>query len=114
MNIFVSLLIRTVIILLASYILPGVSVDGFWAALLLAVVLGLINTFVRPLVIFFTLPATLVTLGLFLFIINALMVMLADWLLASFSVAGFGWALLFSIVVSLISSLLERTAKSHA
>ncbi len=114
MNIFLSLLLRTIIILLAAYVLPGVSVDGFWAALLLAVVLGLINTFIRPLVIFFTLPATLVTLGLFLFVINALMVMLADWLLASFTVAGFGWALLFSIVVSLVSSLIEKFKQHRA
>ncbi len=113
MNIIVSLLVRTVVILLAAYVLPGVSVDGFGSAILLAVVLGVINTFIRPIVIFLTLPATLVTLGLFLLVINACMVLLADWVLPSFSVAGFGWALLFSIVVSLISSFLEKLHRSH-
>jgi putative membrane protein len=113
MNIVIGLLIRTVIILIAAYILPGVSVDGFWAALLLAVVLGLVNTFIRPLVVFFTLPATIVSLGLFLFVINALMVMLADWLLPSFTVASFVWALLFSVVISIVSSLFERLRPDH-
>jgi putative membrane protein len=113
MNIVIGLLIRTVIILIAAHILPGVSVDGFWAALLLAVVLGLVNTFIRPLVVFFTLPATIVSLGLFLFVINALMVMLADWLLPSFTVASFVWALLFSVVISIVSSLFERLRPDH-
>ncbi len=113
MHILLGILIRTIVILIAAYALPGVTVAGFGAALLVAVVLGLINTFIRPIVVFLTLPATLVTLGLFLLIINAAMVLLADWVLPSFSVAGFGWALLFSIVVSVISSLFDRLGKQY-
>jgi putative membrane protein len=94
-----------------AYILNGVSVDGIVTALIVAVVLGLINTFIKPLVKLITLPINILTLGLFTFVINAAMVMLTDYFISGFTVLNFGWALLFSLLVSVVSSILESLAK---
>ena len=85
-----------------AYILPGVSLDGIFAALVTAMVLGLANGFVRPVLFFFTLPLTLLTLGLFIFVLNALMVLLTAAIVPGFTVAGFWWAVLFSLVLSVV------------
>ncbi len=98
-------LLNGLAVLLAAYLLPGVEVAHYGYALLVALLLALINTIVRPVLIVLTIPITLVTLGLFLLVINALMIQLADWLIAGFKVNGFWWALLFSLVVSLFNSL---------
>ncbi|MBU2566745.1 phage holin family protein [Patescibacteria group bacterium] len=81
--------VSTLAILLASYLVPGVEVTNFWAALLTALVLGLINAIIRPLVILLTLPANILTLGLFTLIINAFMLWLAAYLVPGFDVQGF-------------------------
>ena len=103
-----TFLISTIAVLLAAYLLPGIYVDGFLWAFMVAVVMGLINLVVRPVVDFLSLPANILTLGLFTFVIDALMVMLAGWVLKPhFIVSGFWWALLFSIVLGLLVSLLN-------
>ncbi|MDD5251479.1 MAG: phage holin family protein [Patescibacteria group bacterium] len=110
MRLILKLILNTIAVLVAAYILPGIMVDGPLTALIVAVVLGVVNVVVKPIVIVLTLPATILTLGLFLFVINALMVMLVDWLIPGFAVAGFWWALLFSLVVSLVGSVLNWLA----
>ncbi|MEX1111944.1 MAG: phage holin family protein [Candidatus Andersenbacteria bacterium] len=111
MNILLRWLITTLAVLIASYILPGVSVDGFLAALIAAAVLGIVNVIIKPILIVLTLPITIVTFGLFLLVINALMIMLASTVVPGFFVAGFWWAVLFSIVLSLLSYLLHQPFK---
>lgn len=85
-------------------------VSDWLAALIAAIVLGVANAFIRPLLVLLTLPVTILTLGLFIFVINALIVMLVDYLVPGFEVAGFWWALLFSFVVSLVSWFLYAVA----
>jgi|SRR3989344_3507912 len=89
-------------------ILPGVHVENFMTIVIVSILLGVVNTFVKPILVFLTLPATIVTLGLFLFIINALMVLLVDMFVDGFYVESFWWALAFSLIVSLVSSFLKK------
>ena len=110
------LIIRLVLNALAVYLTSkllsaGVTVDSYAAALVVAVVLGLINTFIKPVLNVLTLPVTIMTLGLFTLVLDALMVMLADYFITGFSVASFLWAVLFSLVLSIISSILYKLAK---
>jgi putative membrane protein len=98
-------LVSAVAILIAAYVLPGISVSGFVVALILAIVLGAINAFLKPLLVLLTLPVTVMTFGLFLLVINALLIMLAAAVVPGFMVASFWWALIFSIVLSLVSSV---------
>lgn len=102
MKIIINWLVAAVAILIAAYLLPGVVVNGFVTALVLAVVIGGINAFIRPLFVMLTLPVTMVTFGLFLFVINALLVMLAAVIVPGFVVDGFWWALIFSVVLSVV------------
>ena len=97
MKTLVNFILNGIIVMLVAYLLPGVRVDGFLIALLVALVLALVNTFLRPILVIFTLPATIFTLGLFIFVINALLVLLVDWFIPGFEVAGFLWALAFSL-----------------
>jgi putative membrane protein len=101
-------LISALIILGLAYLLPGIEVSGFIAALIAALVLGLINTFVKPIIIFFTLPINITTLGLFTLVINAVMVLLVGALVSGFTVENFWWALLFSLLMGFINSWLHR------
>lgn len=107
MNIFLQWAVSAIAIGLAAYLIPGVSVDVL-GALALAIVLGLINAFIKPVISLLTLPLNLVTLGLFSLVTNALFVMLADYLVPGFSVDGFISALLFAIVISLVNWLFLR------
>lgn len=106
----VKILLSTLAILLAAYLLPGVSVDNFFSALAAAVALGLVNLFIRPLLVILTLPITVFTLGIFLLVINALLVLAVAAVVPGFAVAGFWWALLFSLLVSTVSAFLNRKA----
>jgi putative membrane protein len=103
-----KLLITSVAILLAGYLLPGIHVDSFWTALLVALVLSFLNLFLKPLMVILTIPFTILSFGLFLLVINALIIMIAGSWVKGFVVDGFWWALIFSIILSLISSLLEK------
>lgn len=107
MKLFFNWLLAAVAILIASYLLPGVEVDGLMVALILAVVLAAINVFVRPLLVILTLPLTMFTLGLFLFVINALLILLAATVVPGFHVDGFWWAMLFAVVLSIVSAILQ-------
>ena len=104
MNILLSWLVYSVAILVAAYVLPGVDVDAFSTALFAALILGIFNALLKPLLILFTLPLNILTLGLFTFVINAAIILLADNVVDGFTVDNFGWALLFSIVLSLVSA----------
>lgn len=106
MNFFVRLLLSALAVIISSYLLPGVGVDGFFAAIIIALVISLLNFVVKPILIIFTIPLTVLTLGLFLLVINALIILMADSIVPSFYVDGFWWALLFSLVMSLTNSLL--------
>jgi putative membrane protein len=111
MNILFSWLISAMVILTASYLLPGVHVENFTAALVTAVILGIINLFIKPLLLILTLPITLLTFGLFAVVINAVLILLASSIVPGFNVDGFWWALLFSLVLSLINSFLNSVNK---
>ncbi len=102
----ISWIVYTLAIIISAYILPGVAVNNFWTALITAFVLALLNMFIKPILILFTLPLNLLTLGLFTFVINALLILLAAQIVPGFRVDGFGWALLFGIILALISTVL--------
>lgn len=106
MNIIIRWVVFALAILVAAYLVPGVDTT-VPAAFVLAVVLGLINAFLKPVVTVLTLPITIITLGLFSLVVNALMVMLADYIVPDFAVSGFWAALFFSIVLALVGFLLR-------
>jgi putative membrane protein len=108
MHLLLNWLVTTVAILIAGYLLPGVEIRNFFTAVITALVLGLINAIIRPVLIILTLPLTVVTLGLFIFIINAFLVLLTSAIVPGFTVQGFSWALLFSLVFSTVSFVLHR------
>lgn len=95
----------------AAYILPGVRLDGLFEAFVTAAILGLVNGILRPVLFIFTLPLTILTLGLFTFVLNALMVLLAAAIVPGFNVAGFWWAVLFSLVLSVFMYFLGEATE---
>jgi len=99
-------ILNAVALLAVAYILPGIAVASFGSALLAALVLGLLNTLVKPVLVLLTLPITVVTLGLFLVVLNALLFWFAGSVLKGFQVEGFWWAVLGALLYSLISGLL--------
>jgi putative membrane protein len=108
MKFILRLLIIAAIAFILAQFLPGVHVDNYGTAIWFAIVLGLLNVFLKPILILFTLPLTLFTLGLFLFVINTIIVLLAsDWV-KGFEIDGFGWGLLFSLLLTFITSTLFR------
>lgn len=107
MSILLKWLIAAIAILLTAYIIPGITISGFWAALWLAVFLGAINIILKPILIVLTLPINILTLGLFTFVINALLILLASSVIKGFYVDGFWVAMLFSIVLSIVSYVLN-------
>ncbi|WP_299063397.1 phage holin family protein [uncultured Polaribacter sp.] len=113
MKTFLKILLTALAVIVLANILPGVEVSGYVSAIIVAVVIALLNMVVRPLLIFFTLPATLVTFGLFIFVINAIIILLADKLVSGFAVSGFFSALLFSILLSIFRSALFSLLKDN-
>jgi len=111
MNFLIRILVSALVAFGLSYILSGVHMDTFVTALIVAVVLAVLNALVKPILVLLTLPITVITLGLFLFVINALIILLCDKLIDGFSVDGFWWALLFSILLSIVSSILYSAGK---
>jgi putative membrane protein len=107
MGFIIKLLLTGLAVVLASYFLPGVHVDGFGTALIVAVVLAILNAIVRPILVILSLPITIMTLGLFLLVINALIILGADALIDGFTVDGFLWALIFSLVLSVITYIID-------
>jgi len=108
MKFLLSWLVATLAILITAYLLPGITISGLFAALVAALVLGLINAFLKPILVIITLPINILTLGLFTLVINALLVMLASVIVPGFEVANFWWALLFSLVLSIVSFVLNQ------
>ncbi len=102
MRFLVNWFVYALAIGMATFILPGVRLDGVFAALLTAIILGFVNGFLRPVLFIFTLPLTILTLGLFTFVLNALMVLLAAAIVPGFHVFGFWWAVLFSLILSIV------------
>jgi putative membrane protein len=110
MSFLLQWLVSGLAIIITAYLLPGVRITGFFAALVTALVLGLINAFIRPVLILLTLPLNILTLGLFTLVINALLIMLAAAVVPGFSVQGFWWALLFGLVLAVINYALGALA----
>jgi len=104
-NVLIRLILSAIAVLICAYILPGAEVDGFWSAIVVAGVLAILNVLLKPILVILTIPITIVTLGLFLLVINTLLVMLASWLIPGFAVDGFWWALIFSILLSVINAV---------
>ena len=111
MNFLIKILLSAVAVLIVSYLLSGVVVESFLSALIVAFVLAILNNIIRPILIVLTIPITIVTLGLFLLVINALMILLASGLVPGFEVAGFWWALLFSLLLSIVNAVLGDLSK---
>ncbi|MCL4150193.1 UNVERIFIED_CONTAM: hypothetical protein GTU68_063764 [Idotea baltica] len=107
------MLLTAIAVVVLAKVLPGISVESYSTAVIVAIVLGLLRIFVKPLIILFTLPLTILTLGLFLFVINACIIMLADKLVDGFVVAGFWYALLFSLLLSFFQSILYSFLKDN-
>ncbi|MCK5906325.1 MAG: phage holin family protein, partial [Flavobacteriales bacterium] len=105
MNWLVKVILSAVAVLFSAYLIPGIHVDTFFTAMVVALVLSIINLFFRPLFVLLTLPITLVTFGLFLIAINAFMIMLAGSFVDGFHVSGFWSALIFSFVLSFLQSV---------
>ena len=108
MGILARWLLSALAISVTAYVLKGVHVSDFYAALAAAFILGIINVTLKPLLLFLTLPVTILTLGLFAFVINAFMIMLAAQFVPGFAVDGFGWALAFSIILSIVNFFLYQ------
>lgn len=108
MNFIIKLFISSIVVFALSYFLPGVQVTNIMAALWVALVLGLLNTFLKPVLVLLTIPVTLFTLGLFLLVINAIIVLICDYFIPEFQIDGFITALFFSILLSLSQSILNK------
>ena len=112
-GILIRWLTSTGAIILASYLLNGIHVEGFLAAFLAAAMLGILNALFRPIALLITLPINVLTLGLFTFVINALMLKMASGVISGFDVHGFGSAIVGSLMVSIISWLLNSFIDKH-
>jgi putative membrane protein len=107
MNLVIHLVVNTLAVLTGTYLLQGVHVDSVKTAVVVAIVIAILNTLVKPVLIILTLPITVITLGLFLLAINAAMILLAAKMVPGFRVDGFWWALAFSVILSIVSSFLN-------
>jgi len=110
MGFLLKLLVSSLAVFFSAYILPGVYLAGFPTAVLVAMLIGFMNAFLKPILVILTIPITLFTFGLFLLVINAVIIKLADYALDGFSVDSFFTAILFSIIVSVVTWLLEAIA----
>ena len=108
MKIIIRLLVTSVLVMIISHLMTGVIVDEFTSALTVAIVLGLLNLFVKPILVILTLPVTIITLGLFYLVINAAMILVCDHFVDGFKVNTFWTAMLFSIILSLSQSIVFK------
>lgn len=106
-NTLINWIVMALAVLAASYVLPGVSVSGFGTALIVALALGILNTFIRPVLMFLALPINILTLGLFSFVINAILIMITAAVVPGFKVESFWKALLFAVVLAVIMAILS-------
>lgn len=103
MQIIINLLLNALAVVISAYLLPGVKVDSFFTAIVISVVLGIVNAIIKPVLIILTLPINILTLGIFTFFINGLIILFVSALVPGFKVHGIFWAILFSIVLSVVS-----------
>jgi putative membrane protein len=103
----INLLISAAVVYFAAWLLPGIHIGSFISALIVALVMGFLNRFVKPVLTILTIPITIITLGLFLLILNVLLIYFTDWLISGFSVDGFWSALFFALIVGFINSILK-------
>ncbi|HEV7121474.1 MAG TPA: phage holin family protein [Candidatus Paceibacterota bacterium] len=109
MKLFIHWIVSAIAIIVAAYLIPGVHVT-ILSAFVLAIVLGIINIFLKPIISLITLPINILTLGLFSLVVNALLILLAAMIVPNFTVDGFWWALLFSLVLSLVNAVFHAMA----
>jgi putative membrane protein len=108
MNLIIKIVVTAILVMGIASFMPGIHVAGFTTALIVAVVLGLLNVFIKPILVVLTLPATLFTLGLFLLVINAVIILLCANIVGGFRVDSFWTALLFSIILSVLQSIMYK------
>ena len=108
MNFLLRILITALVAFGLAHFLTGIHVDTFWTALIFALILAVLNVLVKPILILLTLPLTIITLGLFLFVVNALVVLLASRFIRGFSIDNFWWGLIFAFLLSLITSVIFK------
>ncbi|MEM9000275.1 MAG: phage holin family protein [Bacteroidota bacterium] len=111
MKLILRILLSALAVIILSYVLPGVGVDSFTTAILVAIVLSVLNFLVKPILVVLTLPITLVTLGLFLLIVNAIIILLAANFISGFQVTSIWWAVIFSVLLSFLQSILFSALK---
>ncbi|MGZ5222108.1 MAG: phage holin family protein [Chitinophagaceae bacterium] len=108
MNFLLRILITALVAFGLAHFLSGIHVDTFWTALIFALVLAVLNVLIKPILILLTLPLTIITLGLFLFVVNTLVVLLASRFVRGFSIDNFWWGLIFALLLALITSVVFR------
>lgn len=111
MNFLLKVLVSAFAVFISAYLLGGVSVEPFTTAIVVAFVLAVLNALLKPVLIILTIPVTVMSLGLFLLVINAFIIQLAAYIVRGFEVANFWWALLFSIILSVVTWLLEQPVR---
>jgi putative membrane protein len=114
MNFLLKLLISTFAVFISAYFLPGVSVEPFTTAIIVAFVLAIMNILLKPILVLLTIPVTIMSFGLFLLVINAFIVQLVAYIVNGFEVRNFWWALLFSIILSIVTWVLEMPVRSKS
>lgn len=113
MNLIVKILISSFSVMVSAWLLPGVHVDDFLTGIAVALMLAFLNVFLKPILIILTLPATILSFGLFLLVINAIIIYIAHAFIGGFHVDGVFWAILFSIVMSIVTSVFEAINKKE-
>lgn len=111
-NFIIRLLLSAIAVFICATVLPGAHVDSFLMAIVVAGILAVLNVLIKPILVILTIPITIVTLGLFLFVVNTILVLLTAWLVPGFSLDGFWWALIFSILLSIINSVFGGLGKN--
>ncbi|MBK6266281.1 phage holin family protein [Marivirga sp. S37H4] len=114
MNFIIKLILSALSVIVAAYLLPGAHIDGFFTAFVVALVLALFSATLKPLLTILTIPITIFTLGLFLLVINAIMILLADYFVPGFTVDGFWWALLFGVILALVNGIFDAISRKPA
>lgn len=111
MSFFIKVIVTAIAVIIGAYLMPGVEVEGITTALVVAFVLGILNAVLKPILVVLTIPVTVVTLGLFLLVINAFIIMITSHLINGFNVADFWVAILFSIILSVLNWILTLPGK---
>ncbi|MCB0466076.1 MAG: phage holin family protein [Aequorivita sp.] len=111
MKLILKLLLTALAVVVLAKILPGVAVEGYGSAIIVAIVIALLRFLIKPILVLLTLPVTIITFGLFLLVINAIIILMADYFVGGFEVASIWWALLFSMLLSLFQSILFSLLK---